>query len=429
MNKISHIISREFLTRVKSKQFLISTFLGPIFMSLIIFVPVLISKNSDNKQQILVLDSSGIFENKLKNGNQIEFIFSQDDLELLKDSIKNDEETGLLVIPKDFDIQNPKEITYIGSNALSMQAMNYVESSFEKEITNLRLKKSGVNQSFLDSLKTKVTINTLKFSESGEQSSNTGAASAVGYIGSILMYIFIILFGTMVMRGVVEEKSNRIIEIIISSVKPFELMMGKIIGIACVGLLQFALWIGITTVLYSVGINFFDMQGAATTQQVSDVAANQPQLTGEIMNAISTLNLPYLIGMFFFYFIGGYLLYSALFAAIGSAVDSESDTQQLVFPVTVPLLIGFMVSQIVVQNPNSDMAFWFSIIPLFSPVVMMVRLPFDPPIWQVALSAGLLILGFIGTVWISARIYRVGILIYGKKPTFKEIYKWMFYKL
>jgi ABC-2 type transport system permease protein len=276
-----------------------------------------------------------------------------------------------------------------------------------------------------------VSISTLRLTDKGEESGSAGASYGVGMFGSILIYLFIFLYGVQVMRGVIEEKNNRIVEVIISSVRPFQLMMGKIVGIALVGLTQFVLWVVLTMAINGVISQkmMTDKSSVSATEISAQANANvDNEMMTDVLSAVNTINFPLLIGTFLFYFLAGYLLYSALFAAIGSAVDSEAETQQFMFPVTIPLIFSFVLaSSAVVNNPDGPIAFWLSMIPLTSPVVMMVRIPFGVPAWQLITSMILLILGFIGTVWLAAKIYRTGILMYGKKVTFKEMLKWLKY--
>jgi ABC-2 type transport system permease protein len=284
-------------------------------------------------------------------------------------------------------------------------------------------------------------VNLKTFTLSGKEN-NALLTTAVGFAGGIAIYMFIFLYGVQVMRGVIEEKTNRIVEVIISSVKPFQLMMGKILGIALVGLTQFMLWIVLTFLISSTITTYIakekmDAKNVAmslNTQQangidkLSDTKEMEKSAMESIMSNMDSINFPLVLTCFVIYFLGGYLLYSALFAAIGAAVDNETETQQFMLPVTIPLILSFVVAQSVITNPESQLSFWFSIIPLTSPVVMMVRVAFGVPTWQLILSISLLILGFIGTTWLAARIYRTGILLYGKKVNYKELSKWLFYK-
>ncbi|MBK7183121.1 MAG: ABC transporter permease [Bacteroidetes bacterium] len=284
---------------------------------------------------------------------------------------------------------------------------------------------------------------TTKVEEDGNtKKTNTGLYMAIGLGAGILIYMFIFLYGVQVMRGVMEEKTNRIVEVILSSVKPFQLMMGKIVGVALVGLTQFLLWVILTTTLYSVAtvtlLKDIDIKQVQQKEQTFTVGANldymnmkkieKPNIVTEIWNDFKSVDMKTIVLCFLFYFLGGYLMYSAMFAAVGAAVDNEADTQQFMMPITIPLILSFVVAQTIIQNPESTMAFWFSIIPLTSPIVMMVRLPFGVPAWELALSMTLLVVGFVFTTWLAGRIYRTGILMYGKKVTWKELGKWLFYK-
>jgi ABC-2 type transport system permease protein len=327
-----------------------------------------------------------------------------------------------------------------------INVIRYIENTIENDIEKFKLAKSGIDQATMEAAKTSVRLVTTKLDEIGEESkSNTELSMAVGMFSGILIYMFIFLYGVQVMRGVIEEKTSRIIEVIISSVKPFELMMGKILGIALVGLTQFLLW----TVLSSSLImgsqmlveDYFAKEDSSTSieQAMSTTKAISPEVEDEIsaelneeaisdiFAGIGQIDFPIIIGSFLFYFLGGYLIYSALFAAVGSAVDSEADSQQFMLPITMPIVFSFVMAQVVINNPESPMSFWLSMIPFTSPIIMMVRIPFGVPYWELALSMVLLILGFIGTTWVAGRIYRTGILMYGKKVSYKELWKWLRY--
>ncbi|MFI5452522.1 ABC transporter permease [Pedobacter sp. UC225_61] len=316
-----------------------------------------------------------------------------------------------------------------------------ISGDIEELIRNQKLKESGIAQSDLDQLKTSVDIETKKIAETGkEESSSAGASTIIAFIAGILMFMFIMLYGIQVMRGVIEEKTSRIIEVMISSVKPFQLMMGKIIGIALVGLTQFILWIVLTltisTVAVTVLVDKADVKKIAASAQSGSQVTTGTQVVSpaqgpmmDIQKSLAGLDFSKIVSVFIFFFIGGYLFYSALYAAIGSAVDSETETQQFMMPVMMPLLLGYALSLSVVTNdPYGNVAFWLSMIPFTSPIAMVVRLPYGVPNWELALSMVILVVGFVGTVWIASRIYRVGILMYGKKTTFKEMFKWFTYK-
>jgi len=289
----------------------------------------------------------------------------------------------------------------------------------------------------LEAARTNIHVNTIRVGDKGEEhKSSTEIAMVLGYIFGFMIYIFIFIYGTMVMRGVMEEKQNRIVEVIISSVKPFELMMGKIVGIALVGLTQFAIWVVLFIGIFNVAKGFIpDMspeqaQNLMAQSQMSGQMENVAQSSQmqEIFSMMSNINFPLIIGCFFFFFIGGYLLYSSLFGAVGSAIDSEEDAQQFTLPVTIPLIVAIIVMMNAITNPEGQIAFWFSLIPFTSPVVMMVRIPFGVPVWELLLSMALLVGTFVGTVWVAGKIYRTGILMYGKKPTWKELGKWLTYR-
>ena len=294
-----------------------------------------------------------------------------------------------------------------------------------------------MQQEVLNQIKADISIDLLNISDEGEQDMSAVASTVIGMVGGLLVYFFTFLYGAQVMRGVIEEKTTRIVEVIISSVKPFQLMMGKIVGIAAVGFTQLMIWVLLAIIVISVatlllGVDASSLETTSNGNMVQQSAMASEQIENlpqnEILKAISTINFPLIIGAFIFYFLFGYLMYAALFGAIGAAVDSETDTQQFMLPVTVPLIVSIAVSGIVITDPNGSIAMWLSFIPLTSPVIMMIRLPFIGAGWQLLLSMFLLILGFVGATWLAAKIYRVGILMYGKKVSFKELGKWIFYR-
>lgn len=444
MSTISLIIKREYLTRVRKKSFIIMTILGPILMASVFVVPFLIAKYDQSEvSKIQVIDESGIFKDKLSDDENL--IFEPDTLSLAvaKTIFDSEKHTAILYIPSNV-MEDTKSVMLFSAKQPNINLVSSIESTIQKELENRKLQSHGINQQTLDQIKTKVKINTRTLTDKGEEETNAGMNTAAGLIGGLLIYMFIFLYGAQVMRGVIEEKTNRIVEVIISSVRPFQLMMGKIIGIALVGLTQFLLWIILTMSISSFVTGFFMDKKQMTEQMmkrqtpmgtplpegVEDGASLQSsdEVTADVFGSLQSINFPLLIGAFVFYFLGGYLLYGALFAAIGAAVDGESDTQQFMLPITIPLILSFVVAQSVLQNPESSVAFWFSMIPFTSPVVMMVRMPFNVPDWQLALSMALLVLGFIGTTWVAGRIYRTGILMYGKKVNWRELGKWLFYK-
>jgi ABC-2 type transport system permease protein len=444
MNKIWLIIQREYFTRVTKKSFLIMTILGPLLMALLMFVVFWLGLKEDHNQKIIVIDENLGVLAEAKNTGTIEFDYV--DNITLDDAKKMFHETNYTCI-----LHIPPNITKFNSVNLffkkqpSSVVIRAIERRLEEVIEELKLEQNNIKKQDYYEVKTSVIIKTIKFNEPGIEELVDQDQTWVGFIFGLLIYIFIFMYGVQVMRGVIEEKSNRIVEVIISSVKPFQLMLGKIVGVALVGFTQFLLWIVLTTVIFSsLQVMFFDDVYQASA--ISDLQVTpdvMKELQGEKSlnsvniydpsNIINRINFPLMLTMFAFYFLGGYLLYSALFAAVGSAVDSETDTQQFMMPVTLPLVFAYMISIFIARNPDGPAAFWFSIIPFTSPIVMMVRLAIGVgdggvPIWEVILSMVLLIGGFILTTWIAAKIYRTGILMYGKKVNYKELFKWLTYK-
>jgi ABC-2 type transport system permease protein len=325
----------------------------------------------------------------------------------------------------------------IAKDQPSIGLVSTIEDKIEAKLKDEQLQQKGIDKALLSQINnTKVNIETKKLTANGFEEGNAGLTTAIGFVGAILIYFFIFLYGVQVMRGVIEEKTNRIVEVIISSVKPFELMMGKISGIALVGLTQFLIWVGLVAALSGpvsgLVMQLMDVNPAelgAMSKGVGESGAANNSGFGGLLAGLSNLNVPLILGLFLFYFIAGYLFYGALFAAIGSAVDNETDTQQFMFPVTMPLVFSFVLAQsIVLQDPNSTLSIWLSMIPFSSPIIMMVRLPFGIPPLQIFASMAFMIAGFVFTVWFAGRIYRIGILTYGKKPSYKEIFKWLFQK-
>ncbi|MES2727462.1 MAG: ABC transporter permease [Bacteroidota bacterium] len=437
MNKIFLIIKREFLTRVKKKSFLVMTILSPLLIVLFYGVTIYFSihgPGDENVKNIFVNSKNSLIKNKLTSSKIYNFEYGSIETNTVNDFLKtNNTYYAVLSIPDSFGIDYLDDIKLMAIDQPSISQINYIENELEKYIKNEQLANYKIDESIINKInETKINVNTIKLSaESGvEENSNSSAATALGIGGALLIYLFIFLYGVMVMKGIIEEKTNRIVEIIISSVRPFQLMMGKILGIASVGLLQFIIWV--TLILLATPLVSSLLMGNKA-QELATAAASMPNsmpakaISGNaFLDGLLSFNYPYLIAVFIFYFLAGYLFYGALFAAIGSAVDNETDTQQFMLPVTMPLLFSIALAQGLVLNaPNGTAAFWLSIIPFTSPIVMMIRLPFGVPTWELLLSMGLMIVGFMFTVWLASRIYRIGILTFGKKPTYKEIWKWI----
>lgn len=432
MRTIVLILMREYLSRVQKRSFLIMTFLGPLLIAGLMIVPIWFAMQEGDVKTVRVVDESGLFSQRFKTSGELKFTFLNTDSERAKLEFLKSEDDGLLFIPK-IDLQDPKGILYYSQGNSGFETQVTLERMLRSEIRDIKLLNSGLEQSTLDRLHTDLDIQTINLSEEGEQGSNAAVTTGVGFFGAIIIYFFIFLYGAQVMRGVIEEKTSRIVEVIISSVRPFQLMMGKILGIALVGLTQAMLWVilmGLMTMVISssLGLERFQDDNITTTlTKTADI--DQAMEMNQLLGALDSLNVPLLLGGFLFYFIGGYFLYSALFAAIGSAVDSETDTQQFMLPVTVPLILSVVMAQVVIKDPTGSLAFWLSMVPFTSPVIMMVRLPFGVPGWELALSMVCLIAGFLFTTWLAARIYRIGILMYGKKASYKELGKWLTMKV
>jgi ABC-2 type transport system permease protein len=435
INKILLIIQREYLSRVKKRSFLVITFLVPLlFIGMISLTGYLTNKGSDKITEVTVIDDSGIFANKFEDSEVIDFNISAETLVEAKSGILKDDTGYLLVISKDLT-KNPE---IFSKKKPSFLILDNIQSQMNDILRAKMLSDAGINQQTLDNIKPDIDIVSKEISPEGEKDSSSGAAYGIGFAAAVLIYMSLFIYGAQVMRGVIEEKTNRIIEVVISSVKPFQLMMGKIIGIGLVGLTQFLLWIILITTLSTVAGNLLmPPKDLVKTEQagrndIPDIAAqpapdNSPMVGA--MKALETVPLGYIFTCFLIYFFGGYMLYSALFAAVGSAVDNDTETQQFMFPITLPLLFTYILSfSFIINNPDSTLAIWLSIIPFTSPIAMMVRVPFGVPGWQLFLSITLLIAGFIFTTWVAARIYRVGILMYGKKASYKELIKWFMYR-
>lgn len=446
MNKLFLIIQREYFSRVKKKSFLIMTILGPILMAGLMIVPVWLAMRDKTDHQILVLDHSGLFIDKMPNTKQIKFTYGAESIQSAKAKLKDGPFDLIMEIKGDAlnDTKTTPVLYYKKQPGISTE--QYISNTMENILFDYRLQGDSIDLIKIDKARRPVEILTLKVTEDGkDEKTNTEINMAIGFGCAIAIYFMIFLYGSQVMRGVIEEKTNRIVEVIVSSVKPFQLMLGKIIGVALVGLTQFILWI-VLTLIISTTVNsvLFKDQIADTVKhnsQMEKVMKNDltagidkmdkvdsPNEVIELFNNVNNINISKVLMCFAFYFLFGYLLYAALFAAIGSAVDSEADTQQFILPVTIPLIASFIIAQSVITDPDSSMAQFFSIFPLTSPIVMMVRLPFDVPVWELALSMFMLVLGFLFFTWMAGKIYRTGILMYGKKTTWKELGKWLFYK-
>lgn len=431
MNKVLLIIQREFLNRVQKKSFLIATILLPLIFPAIMAVLVYVSieqKKSASKEIIYYVDESGFFV-----PDTSKFIFKKFDgpLNDAKKALQHEENFGVLYIPK-IELSDPSGVALYTKINPSPNDIGSIESILEDRIKDLKMERFKLDKKVLDSLKTNIAIQSVNLSEEGkEQESNSSLMFGVGMACGILMYMFIFIYGAQIMQGIIEEKTSKVVEVIVSSVRPFQLMMGKIIGLASVGLLQFLIWILLITLLSSVVLGYFglDMQSQMASQYGPEAQAASSQGAASALKMVAQIPFTYVIFNFLFYFLGGYLLYGALFAAVGSAVDSPAEAQQFMFPITIPMLISyFALFTFILDDPHGPISVWLSIIPFTSPIAMIGRIAFGVPTWQLVLSMVLLVAGFMFTTWVAARIYRVGILMHGTKINYKVMAKWFMMK-
>ena len=451
MSKISLIIQREYITRVRKRSFIIMSVLGPVIFAAMMIVPAWLSQvKEQDVKKIAVVDSSKLFRNVIPETELLKFDYMENtSLETLKKTYAQSGYYGILYISQ-VVTYDPNSVILYSDKQPNLATKMHISNALENYIKSLKLSTYDIKDldMILKSIKTTINIRTIKLSEGGkEKESSTGIAMAVGYAGGLLIYMFIFIFGAQVMRGVIEEKTNRIVEVVISSVRPFQLMMGKITGIALVGLTQFLIWTVSTFLLVSIAravlfpnLNLNPTEKVLTQDVMTSgqTVAPAPEVPAEpsadmqqlmtAMQALKNIDFVVMIGSFLFFFLGGYLLYASLFAAVGAAVDNETDTQQFMLPITVPLILAIFVMIGAINSPGSSVSFWFSLIPFTSSVVMMARIPFGVPVWEVLLSMAILVLTFLGTTWMAAKIYRTGILMYGKKVSYRELAKWIRYK-
>ena len=438
-SKISIIIAREFAIRVKKKSFIFTTILTPLLFAALMVVPSLIAMYSGGEQgqKVAVVDNSGIVMPYMESDEEVIFSEVTDaSVEDLKRNFDNLDYFAVVGISQLDSSKNVSVVTY-SKKQMSMDMQGRISRNVEAAVEDYKLKGYGIPQleQIMADVESDVKVKTYTLDESGEEkASKVEIFMIIGYVGSFLIYMFIFMFGSMVMRSVIEEKTTRIIEVIVSSVKPFQIMMGKILGVASVALTQFFIWIVITFAIVMVAGSALGLDDAAQTMAVTSSEIPVEQITAAMesegdgfLQALKDVNYFQIIGCFVIYFVLGYLLYSSMFAAVGAAVDNEADTQQLVLPITMPLIIGLFLMLHTFQYPDSALSFWGSVIPFTSPMVMMARIAYGVPAWELALSIGILVVTFVGMAYLSGKIYRVGILMYGKKPSWKEIWKWLKY--
>lgn len=444
MNKISIIISREFTTRVRKKSFLIVTIFVPILFAIFyLFLMWMLFKEDNQKRTIAVINESTL-ENPIEQINNTNFVYLEQDVNESEYAtfLKEHNYYAITRIPQ--SVMQHAEVYMYSLAPIPLELKNEITIQVQRQVEEKK-RSDIIAQSNIPDLdkklratRTPVLVRTLVVSESGDsKESSSEITSLFGLVGGLIIYIFIFMYSSQVMKGVVEEKTNRIIEVLVSSVKPFQFLLGKIIGVAAVGLLQFLIWIGVGAIIITVsklvllpGVDLAALRGATDLTPVQGINM-QPEQLAIVQYVVKTIEPSFILefmGAFLFYFIGGYLLYASLFAAIGAAVDSETDTQQFMTPLSIILIVSLYIGISAMKNPESSLVFWSSLIPFTSPVVMLTRIPFGIPTWEIILSMVLLVLAFLFFTWLSGKIYRVGILMYGKKVTWKELYKWLKYK-
>ena len=437
MNKIFIVAGREFFTRIQSRTFIVMSILGPLLFGLFVLVPVLMAKWNNDSTTVWVHDPSGQLSDAFQDQNGLKFqvlpqgtlsngVLVQADSANIRELLE-DQDAGLLHLQAP-DSNLNVEARYYSAQAAGLKITERIQSALNDRLYRLRMERQGLDPKVIESLRAEVQLQTSVWTDQGSEDSHTETAMLLGFGAALLMYMFIFMYGSMVMRGVIEEKASRVMELLVSTTKPFELMMGKILGIASVGLFQFVLWLllgtAISTAIGAMGLG----SGPGTASVPGTVNSLPADAQADWMQILGQMPWETIIPFFLFYFLGGYFLYAALFAAVGSAVDSEGDSQQLMLPISLPIILSFVASQFVMQNPHGSLAFWMSMIPLTSPVVMVVRLPFGVPGWELALSMFLLVATFIVAVWLAGRIFCIGVLMYGQKVSFNLLRKWLFYR-
>lgn len=439
MSNVSIIIQREFNERVRKKSFIITTILMPVLMIVLIIAPALIMEYSRGEQKtIAVIDDSGLVAPQLQSNEELRFEPTDLSTEEARRSLTD--RFGVLYIGSDI-LENPSDVKLYANASSSLSIESNITGQIEDILEAEKLKAYHIDnlQQILDEVKTTVTLQTFRNDKSQEaesQAQSSTVATAAGYILGFVLYMFLLIYGSMVMQSVIEEKNNRVLEVVVSSVRPFDLMLGKILGVALVAVVQVLIW---GVLIFAVGAIVLPqlmpaemMAGVQAMQQGMPDAAAMGDMDPEMLQAVAAVtDTGYILKIFvclLLFVFGGYLLYSAMFAAVGSAVDNVQDASQLQMPVTLPIILALLMMLAVIKDPNSSLAFWFSIIPFTSPVVMMARIPYDIPLWEIVLSLVILYASFVAMVWFAGKIYRVGIFMYGKKPTFKELLKWVRYK-
>jgi len=446
MGKIGLIIRREIMAKLKNKTFIFMTFFAPVLVAGFFALMIWITMTDKTEQDIVVVDETRVMKDYLAGNDYISFSFTKDDLQTTVKKFNKSEKTAILWIPPNLTEGAGGHVKLFYQKTPSFSVQTYIKSQIEKILYEQNLKANNIDPVVIHNAKLSIKLIPRKIDETGREiKRGTQFAPLFGFFTGLLMFMFIMIYGMMVFRSVMEEKTSRIVEIIISSVKPIQLMLGKILGIAILGIMQFMTMGIITFILISVLsatmlgdvksdlAKFKDQQelvkkhGTNINLESLDTMYDK-QETFDILNEIQSLNFTQIFISFFFYFLVGFLFYSSIMAAIGSAVDTEADSQQFMMPIMLPMIAGYIIAVQMIGNPEGKAAMWGSFIPFTSPIVMMARLPNGVPPWQIYVSLAILILSFLGTAWLAAKIYRTGILMYGKKTSWREIMKWVFYK-
>lgn len=438
MRTILIIIQREYLSRVRQKAFLISTFLAPLGFALLIFASGFISTlGNSEKKVVAIIDNSHLLNKQSfekENSSKISYKYSTLSEANLSNLSVKDEADVYVIIPSVESLLDSNHIVikYLGEKHLGLTDRETIEVAIESKLEKVKLQLLKLNETQINNWKVKAKLEYINPDDEKESSAYTSVATLLGILTGVAIYMILIFYGVSIMRGVLEEKTSRIVEVIISSVRPFQLLISKVIGIGLVGLTQFLVWAVIMTIinifiLPAIGLGNVSHSPMPASTMMASQSVDMEMLQSGIME-LSKINWTMVFIGFIVYFLGGFFLYGSMFAALGATINEDGETQSISMVVTMPILISFFIALSIVNDPNSQLAVWASIFPLSSPIVMPARIPFDPPIWQVLLSVSLLLLSFLGTIWVAARIYRVGILMYGKKANWKEIITWLFYK-
>lgn len=446
MNKIKIIIKREYLTRVRKKSFIVMTILGPILLCALCVVPVLLQEAEQSRTEIIVVDNTAelvndkslsLFKDKFNSNNDLAFVY-MDNIETAQRLLKENSCDGVLEIVKTNDTPPIKSFMYYGENEPGIKVQEEIKNQLVNILKDNILRYDyGMSNKEIDWINNPKVDFYTKNILTGESSFNE-IKTALGGIAGFLIYFFILIFASMMMKSVSEEKVNRIVEVLVSSVKPIQLLLGKLFAIALVGLTQFAMWVVLTFILISAAqVAIPDLFTTPTQEEiminervisVDTINAVENGSTNEIIQGLMAINYPLIIVMFLFFFLTGYMLYASIFGAIGSLIDTDTDGQQFILPATIPIIIAIVAMPVVIENPAGSIAFWLSIIPFTSPIIMMIRIPFGVPIWELGLSVILMLIAIAFCIWIAAKIYRTAILLYGKRISYKEIWKWLRYK-